>query len=93
MKTLEISNVQVYLVKEPKGKLRALARIVLEDQLQLTGLRVYDGAKGLFVIYPNDPSYKGEDYRQIFHPVTGDLRAAIEKAILDEYAIALKEDI
>ena len=86
--TLEVTNVQIYPIKEPKGKLRAMARIVLADQLQLTGLRVYDGAKGLFVSYPNDPSYKGEDYRQIFHPVTGELRAAIEKAVLDEYKLA-----
>ena len=65
---------------------------VLEDQLQLTGLRVYEGAKGLFVSYPNNLSYKGEEYHQIYYPVTGDLRAAIEKAILAEYETAVKEE-
>ena len=92
MNTLTISNVQVYLIKEPKGKLRAMARIVLADQLQLTGLRVYEGVRGPFVSYPNDPAYKGEDYRQIYHPLTNDLRVAIEKAILAEYETAVKEE-
>lgn len=87
--TLEITNLQVYPVKEPKGKLRAVARIVLADQLQLTGLRVYDGVHGLFVSYPNDTSRKGEEYHQIFYPVTSELRASIEKAVLEEYSAAL----
>ena len=88
-KTLEITNLQVYPVKEPKGKLRAVARVVLADQLQLTGLRVYDGVHGLFVSYPNDTSRKGEEYHQIYYPVTSELRAAIEKAVLEEYSAAL----
>lgn len=83
-----ITHIQVYPVREPKGKLRAFARVLLGDQLQLTGLRVYDGANGLFVSYPNDPAHKGEDYKQLFYPVTRELRDAIEKQVLAEYAIA-----
>ena len=53
--------------------------------LQLTGLRVYEGVNGLFVSYPNDTSRPGEEYHQIYYPLTSELRAAIEKAILEEY--------
>ena len=59
------------------------------DQLQLNGLRVYDGAKGLFVSYPNDVSRKGEEYHQIYHPVSSELRASIEKTVLEEYQAAI----
>jgi stage V sporulation protein G len=83
--TLEVTSVQVYRLKEPLGKTRALARVVLADQMQLTGLRVVDGANGLFVSYPNDPSYKGDDYRSLFYPVTRELREHIESAVLARY--------
>ena len=82
---LKITNLQVFPIREPKGKLRAYARVLLEDQIQLTGLRVYEGAKEYFVSYPNDPGHKGEGYRQLFYPVTRELREHIEKSVLQEY--------
>ena len=82
---IKVTSVQVYLLKEPLGKTRALARIVLNDAFQLTGLRVVDGANGLFVSYPNDRGYKGEDYRSLFYPLTKDLREHIEEEVLIKF--------
>jgi stage V sporulation protein G len=82
---LQATAVQVYLLKEQVGKTKAFARVVLNDQLQLTGLRIVDGANGLFVSYPNDPGYKGEDYRSLFYPVTRELRDHIEQLVLESY--------
>ena len=84
-----VTSVQIYLLKEPMGKTRALARIVLNDAFQLTGLRIVDGSNGLFVSYPNDPSYKGDDYRSLFYPLTGELREQVEEAVLAKYNEAL----
>jgi stage V sporulation protein G len=78
---MKVTSVQVYPMKE-MGKTKALARIVLNDSLQLTGLRVVEGASGLFVSYPQDLTYKGEDYRSVFYPVTKDLREYIEEQVL-----------
>lgn len=82
---MQVTSVQVYMLKEPCGKTRALARCLLDDQFQLTGMRVVQGVNGLFLSYPNDPGYKGEDYRSLFYPVTKDLRNHIEDAILTKY--------
>lgn len=82
---MQVTGCQVFMLKEPCGKTRALARCLLDDQLQLTGLRVVLGANGLFLSYPNDPGYKGEDYRSLFYPVTKDLRNHIEDAVLTKY--------
>lgn len=79
------TNVQVYPLTEHMGKTRAFARVVLNDQLQLTGLRVIEGSNGLFVSYPNDPSYNGEDYKSIYYPITRELRDAIEQAVLTKF--------
>jgi stage V sporulation protein G len=81
---LSVTASSVYPVKQPKGKLRAFARVILNDQIQLTSLRVYEGANGLFVSYPNDPNHKGDDYKQLYYPVTKDLREEIEGAVLEK---------
>ena len=80
-----ITGVQVYILQEPQGKTVALARIVLNDAFQLTSLRIVNGIQSLFVVYPNDPSYKGDDYRSLFYPVTNDLRTHIENVIIAKY--------
>jgi stage V sporulation protein G len=88
---LAISNVAVFPILEPAGKTRAIARVVLAGQLQLTGLRVVEGTQRLFVSYPNDPSYKGDDYHSSYYPVTRELREAVEAAVLAGYAEAIRE--
>lgn len=82
---LKVSNVQVFPVAGNDSRLKAFARVVLADCLQLTSLRIYDGSKGLFVSYPNDPAHKGDDYRQLFYPISIELRDEIEKAVLKAY--------
>jgi stage V sporulation protein G len=86
MKNLKVTSVQVYPLKNITGKTKAMARVVLEEQLQLTGLRLIDGANGEFVGYPNDPGYKGEDYRQIYYPLSPELREEIDQAVIAKYA-------
>lgn len=82
---LEVTSVQVFPLEKIEGKLHAYARVSLNDELILTGLRILKGVNGLFVAYPTDPECKGEDYRQLFYPVTRNLRDAIETACLEKY--------
>ena len=82
---MSVTSCQMLLLKEPLGKTRALARVVMNECMQLTGLKVMEGVNGLFVSYPNDPNYKGEDYRSLFYPVTRELREHIEQQVLLKY--------
>ena len=88
---LAVTNVQVFPFKEGAnlGHMKGLATIVLNDQMQSRGLRVMDGENGLFVGYPNDPFYKGEDYRSICLPITRQLREHIENCVLEKYQAAV----
>lgn len=90
---IEVTQVNVYPLNEGAyiGRLKALANIVLNDQIQVRGLRVMDGENGLFVGYPVDPFYKGEDFRNIVFPITAELRQHIEKSVLEKYDEATKE--
>ena len=88
---LAVTQVQVYPFKETPsmGKMLALASIVLNDQLQIRGLRIMEGENGLFVGYPNDPFYKGEDFRSLCFPITRQLREHIENCVLEKYSAAV----
>lgn len=90
---IEVTKVDVYPFKEGinMGRTKAIANIVLNDQIQVRGLRVMDGECGLFVGYPTDPFYKGEGFRNIVFPITSELRHHIEKSVLEKYDEATKE--
>lgn len=84
---LAVTQVQVFPFKETAtmGHVKALATIVLNDQLVIRGLRVIEGENGLFVGYPNDPFFKGEDLRSVVFPITRALREHIENCVLEKY--------
>ena len=84
---LAVTSVQVYPFEEGPftGKMLAMASIVLNDQLQVRGLRIMEGENGLFVGYPNEPFYKGEDFRSVCFPMTRQLREHIENCVLEKY--------
>lgn len=90
---LAVTSVQVFPFKEGAnlGHMKGMATVVLNDQLQLRGLRIMDGANGLYVGYPMDPFYRGEDYRSIYLPVTRQLREHIEQCVLEKYHCMVEE--
>lgn len=88
---LAVTSVQVYPFKEGTytGKMLAKASIVLNDQLQVRHLRIMDGKNGLYVAYPNNPFYNGDDFRSLCFPMTRQLREHIENCVLEKYQASL----
>lgn len=89
---LAVTQVQVFPFKEGPslGHLKGLALVVINDQLVIRGLRIMDGVSGLFVSYPIDPFYKGDDFRNIVNPLTRQLREHIENCVLEKYQAAVE---
>lgn len=87
---LEVTSVQVYPVKDESGigHLKALATVILADQLTIRSLRVMEGEYGLFVGYPVDPFAREDGVRAVCFPITRALREAIENAVLEKYLAA-----
>lgn len=87
---LAVTSVQVYPFKDHTGlgSMKAMATVVLNDQLIIRGLRVMDG---LFVGYPVDPFFEGEDFRSLVVPMTRQLREHIEDCVLEKYQQAIGE--
>ena len=77
-----------------KGNAKALASITLDNAIVVSGLKVMDGAKGLFV---QMPSQKGidkdgnEKYYDTAFPLSKELRGEINSIVLDAYQGKLNE--
>lgn len=90
---LAVTKVDVFPFKDGAmlGHTKGMARVTLNDQLVICGLRIMDGENGLFVGYPPDPFYKGDDFRTVCCPVTRQLREHIENCVLEKYLELTKE--
>ena len=89
---MKITRLQVFPLKSVGQKTIAFARITLDDALCLNGIRIIEGQAGIFVSYPNDPSWRGEDYKSLFYPLTRELREYIESEIIKAYNEAVKNE-
>lgn len=91
-----ITNISVYTLNDSNSKTVALATVTIDDCLVLTGLRIVKGKKGMFVSMPqrklSKPDKNGNEYADIFFPVTHDFREELNNAILDEYDKKVDEE-
>lgn len=77
-----------------KGNTMAMASITLDDAFVVSGLKVMNGSKGLFV---DMPSQKGTDkdgnvkYYDTAFPLSKELRGEINRVVLDAYQGKLNE--
>lgn len=93
--TIQVTDCKVFPFHEGPslGNVKAIASVILSDQFMIRGLRVLNGQNGLFVSYPVDPFFKGDDFRTLCNPITRALREHVENAVLEKYqqAIATSE--
>ena len=91
-----ITNASVYILNDANSKTVALATVTVADCLVLTGLRIVNGKKGLFVSMPqrklSKPDKNGNEYADIFFPVTHGFREELNNAVLDEYDRAIDKE-
>ncbi len=78
------SQVRVSLFE--KDSLRAIASVKVHDAIYLTGLRVIEGKKGLFVSMPNRKTGDGE-YQDIYFPASKAMRDELQELVLNAYRL------
>lgn len=88
-KTVKVSDIRIFTLTT--GHVKAMCNIVLNDCFQVRSIRIMDGVNGLFVAYPNDPFYTGDDFRSICTPITREVRELIENAVLEAYQAHIAE--
>lgn len=78
----EITNTKLNIIKN--NKILAYATITLNDCIIVSGIRLYEGNKGRFIVFPKRTSKNGKKYNVAF-PCKDELREAILQEIEVEY--------
>jgi stage V sporulation protein G len=79
---LEITEIRITLRDD--DKLRAFASITLEDSLVIRGLKVIEGANGMFVAMPSRQRKDGS-YQDVAHPINRETREWLERMVIGAY--------
>ena len=79
---MDITDVKIFPVDEEM--LKAYVTITLDACFVVRDLKVIQGTAGLFVAMPAKKRKDGT-YKDIAHPLNTDMRARMERVILDQY--------
>lgn len=85
---MQITDVKIRKVAT-EGRMKALASITLDQEFVVHDLRIIEGSSGLFVAMPSKRTPEGI-FRDIAHPINGDMRQKVEAAVLEAYS---QEDV
>ncbi len=79
---MEITEIRISVRND--NKLKAFASITLDNMLVIRGLKIIEGAKGLFVAMPSRRRPDGT-FQDIAHPINNEARAWLEKKVIAAY--------
>lgn len=80
---MKITDVRVKVVNS-ESRLRGVATITFDDSFVVHDIRIIEGENGLFVAMPSKKTPNGT-FRDIAHPIHGDMRKMIEDSIVAAY--------
>ncbi len=87
---IEVTDVVVYPIKNKKenSKTVAFARIVLNDQFIISGVKIIEGVNGTFIAFPQEYNKKEGKGYDICFPTTAELRSYFSEQVLSQYEIS-----
>ncbi|AUD64174.1 septation protein SpoVG [Tenericutes bacterium MZ-XQ] len=80
---MKITDVRVKAVQS-ESRLRGVATITFDESFVVHDIRIIEGENGLFVAMPSKKTPNGT-FRDIAHPIHGEMRKLIEDAIVQAY--------
>lgn len=86
---MKITDIRVRMVLSG-AKMKAVVSVTFDDCFVVHDIKVIEGEKGMFIAMPSKKTPTGE-HRDIAHPINGEMRALLQKTILEEYEQALSE--
>lgn len=85
-----ITDIRIFPINNKKSNCCAMVSVTLADVFCITGIKIMDGSKGLFVAMPSANNKKGE-WHDICYPITKEFRKVMSDSILNAFD-ALQED-
>ena len=86
---MKITGVRIRKVAK-EGKMKAVVSITIDEEFVVHDIKVIEGEKGLFIAMPSKKIHGGE-YRDIAHPINGEMRNLLQEAIVERFEKALDE--
>ena len=87
---LEITDVIIFPVKKKDGTLKAFVKVIINDQLIISGIRIVEGRNGPFICFPQETNERDGKCFHVCFPITAELRSYMSDQILSQYAIPTK---
>lgn len=81
---MKITDTKFFPIKAKDSKVKAFASVTLDKAICITGIRIIDGSRGLFISFPQQKG-SDEEYHDVVFPVTKEAREGFSKKILDAY--------
>lgn len=85
-----ITNIRIFPINNKKSNCCAMVSVTLADVFCITGIKIMDGSKGLFVAMPSAKNKKDE-WHDICYPITKEFRKVMSDSILNAFD-GLQED-
>lgn len=80
---MKVTDVRIKKV-ENAGKLKAVASIVLDDEIAVHDIKIIEDTRGIFFAMPSVRLSNGE-FVDIAHPINSETRLKIQQVLFDEY--------
>ena len=85
---MQITDVKVRKLFE-EGPMKAIVSVTFDGQLAVHDIKVIFARDKYFIVMPSRKN-PDDTYRDIVHPINSQFRAALEKAVIDAYNVALE---
>lgn len=89
---MKITNVKIYHTKSSNNRLLAFAKIVIEERLVISGIKIFDGNNGEYLSFPNSHNHMTGKTYDICFPITREFHSKIVETVLNEYFKTLKQE-
>ncbi|MBQ7015186.1 MAG: septation regulator SpoVG [Clostridia bacterium] len=85
---MEITNINVRKICS-NDKMKAVCSVTFDDMLVVHDIKVIESESKTFIAMPSRKNKQGQ-YSDIAHPITAELRTALEAAVIEAYKNALE---
>lgn len=83
---IEVTEVQIWPVRDAESsRLKAMVTLTFCGVLRVSGCRIIEGARGLFVSYPSEKKPGTDQYFPLFHVLDRVENVRIQDEVLKRY--------
>lgn len=87
---MRITDIKIRKISQ-EGKMKAVVSVTFDDAFVVHDIKIIEGHEKLFAAMPSRRAADGT-YRDIVHPITSEMRAELQDAILEKYEEFLKTE-